>query len=232
MHLQLCSSGSCSLFFAIFLRISTSPCISQVPVTHVGLCGSSTWCSVPVQKHLHFLSLQPLLVNAVTCQRDRPRQTEERWESRVRLERAESRKAAVLSLSRRWIIWRWGGPWCASKSRKLNLFWLHSSGGMIIRCCTPKHGSNKLLFLFFCFLPQKHSHSCLVALVDKSLLLFKWTEHQKTPVSLGKEVQCQVVLSKILPGIFFLGSRLCRKALWSGESLTLPSLPPDKQCAA
>lgn len=220
------------------VQASSSPYLPQVPVTHIGRCGSSARCYVPVQKHLHFLLLQPLLgteafqpmlVNAVTLQRDRPLQTEERWESRVRLERAASRKAAVLSLSWRWIIWCWGGPWCVSKSRETEFVLV---GGMIIQGCTPKHGSNKLLFLFFCFLPQKHSHSCLVALVDKSLLLFKWTKHQKTPVSRGKEVRCQVVLSKILPGIFFLGSRLCRKTLWSGEPLALPSLHPDKQSAA
>lgn len=107
--------------------MSFSPCLLQVPVTHIGLCGSSSRCSVPVQKHLHFLSLQlllgtkafqPMLVNAVTRQRDRPLQTEERWESRVGLGWAADRKAAVLSLSRRWIIWRWGGPWCAGKSRE------------------------------------------------------------------------------------------------------------------
>lgn len=120
--------------------MSFSRSLPWVPVTCIGLCASSARCSAPVQKHLQFLSLQPLLgakafqpmlVNAVTHQGDGPLQTEERWGSRVRLARAASRKAAVLSLSWRWIIWCWKGPWCASKSRKLNLFWLHSSSGMI-----------------------------------------------------------------------------------------------------
>lgn len=243
MSLHIGSKGSCNLSRHIHTckRKSSSTCIPQVPVTHIGLCGSSARCSVPVQKHLHFLLLQPLLgmkafqpmlVNAVTRQRDRPRQTEERWESRVRLERAAGRKAAVLSLSRRWIIWCWGGPWCASKSRKTEFVLVALQRWNDNTRLHTKTWQQQVAIPFFGFLPQKHSHSCLIALVDKSLLLFKWTEHQKTPVSLGKEVQCQVVLSKILPGIFFLGSRLCRKALWSSEPLALPSLHPDKQCAA